>query len=171
MKARTLVERNRFLCGLFAAGAVFVGSAGLLGSRVVLQVTPSMPRGVYWVEQSRQIGKGDIIVFEAPADARMLIAARHWWKLSVGYLLMKPVVARKGDRVRVSAKGLFINSVFFGAVERIDTEGLPLPLREIDRVLSEHEYFTASRYEHSFDSRYFGIIRREAIKGVARRVM
>lgn len=42
MKARTLVERNRFLCGLFVAGAVFVGTAGLIGSRVVLQVTPSV---------------------------------------------------------------------------------------------------------------------------------
>jgi len=171
MTVRGLIRRNRFLCALFMAGALFVGTARVFGSRVVVQVTPSMPRGVYWVERSRQIARGDIIVFEAPADARMLIAARHWWRLSVGYLLMKPVVARKGDRVRVSVKGLFIDSVFFGPVEKIDTEGLPLPLREMDRVLSDGEYFTASPYEHSFDSRYFGIIRREAIKGVARRLM
>ena len=45
------------------------------------------------------------------------------------------------------------------------------PSARIDTVLSGHEYFTASSYEHSFDSRYFGVIRRDAIKGVARRIM
>jgi signal peptidase I len=84
---------------------------------------------------------------------------------------MKPVVARKADRVSVSSRGLFINGVFLGHVARFDSEGLPLPLREIDTVLSESEFFTASSYEHSFDSRYFGLIRREAIKGVAIRIM
>jgi signal peptidase I len=73
--------------------------------------------------------------------------------------------------VRVSSRGLFINGVFSGAVERFDSKGLPLPLRVLDTVLSESEYFTASSYEHSFDSRYFGLIRREAIKGVAIRII
>ena len=115
--------------------------------------------------------KGDIVVFDAPASARKLIAERGWWGLSVGYVLMKPVVAQKADRITVSSRGLFINGVFFGNVEQFDSKGLPLPLRQIDTVLSEREYFTASPYEHSFDSRYFGVIRREAIKGVARRIM
>jgi conjugative transfer signal peptidase TraF len=165
------VQNNKFLCALFLAGAVFVGAAKLLGPRVVIQVTPSMPRGVYWLDASREIARGDIIVFDAPAGARRLISERDWWRFSVGYVLMKPVVARKADRVRVSSRGLFINGALFGAVDRFDSEGLPLPLREIDTVLSEQEYFTASSYEHSFDSRYFGVIRREAIKGVARRIL
>ena len=169
--ARAFVERNRFLCALFLTGAVFVGAAALLGPKVVIQVTPSMPRGVYWLDASREIARGDIIVFEAPAQARKLISERDWWKLSVGYFLMKPVVARKADRVTVSSRGLFINGAFFGAVDRFDSKGLPLPLRELDTVLSESEYFTASSYEHSFDSRYFGLIRREAIKGVAIRII
>jgi signal peptidase I len=131
-----------------------------------------MPRGVYWLDASEEIARGDIIVFEAPADARTLISERHWWKFSgVGYVFMKPVVAREGDRVCASSRGLFINGVFFGHVARFDSAGLPLPLRETDTVLSQQEYFTASRYEHSFDSRYFGLIRREAIKGVARRII
>jgi len=171
VKDRTFVHHNRFLCILFLASVVFVGAASLLGPRVLLQVTPSMPRGVYWLEIPGEIATGDIIVFDAPAGARKLIAERGWWRLSVGYVLMKPIVARRADRVSVSSRGLFINGVFFGQVERFDSAGMPLPLRQIDTVLSGQEYFTASPYEHSFDSRYFGVIRRDAIKGVARRIM
>jgi signal peptidase I len=171
MKERTFVHHNRFLCALFLAGVAFVGAASLLGPRVLLQITPSMPRGIYWLDTSQEIRRGDVVVFDAPASARKLIAERGWWRLSVGYVLMKPVVAQKADRVSVSSRGLFINGVFFGHVERFDSDGLPLPLRQIDTVLSGQEYFTASFYEHSFDSRYFGVIRREAIKGVARRIM
>ncbi len=58
MKDPRFVHHNRCLCALFLAGVIVVGAASLLGPRVLLQVTPSMPRGVYWLDASGEIATG-----------------------------------------------------------------------------------------------------------------
>ncbi len=166
-----IFRKHPILSTVIAASAAFLIFARLLGPRIVIQVTPSMPRGLYWIETGTDIPTGAIVVFEPPPAARRLIHERSWWSISgVRYSLMKSIVAKNGDHVKVSDDAVFINGSYFGPVSRLDSQGLPLTHRVLDRFLSEGEYFAASTYHSSFDSRYFGTIRRDAIIGVARRI-
>jgi conjugative transfer signal peptidase TraF len=97
-----------------------------------------------------------------------MVRSRGWIPEHLRYYLMKPVVAKQGDIVEVSAAGLCINGKYFGPVSQYDSQGLSLPRLYKKYVLGPGEYFVATRYRNSFDSRYFGKIRRSDIKWVAR---
>jgi conjugative transfer signal peptidase TraF len=166
-----ILRKHPVLSTVTVVSASLLLFAWLLGSRLVIQVTSSMPRGIYWIETKVDIPAGAIVVFEPPPAARKLMDERGWWNISsVRYSLMKTVIAEKGDHVKVTDDVVFVNGSYFGPVKRFDSQGLPLTPYLADRVLSEGEYFAASTYHSSFDSRYFGTIRRDAIFGVARRI-
>ena len=163
--------KHPFLTTILGASAAFLLAAWLVGPHIVIQLTPSMPRGVYWMTRGADITTGAIVVFKPPLSARKLIEERRWWNMSgVNYSLMKYIVAKNEDHVKVTDEAVFINGSFFGAVKHVDSEGLPLAPCKFDRVLSEDEYFVASTYHNSFDSRYFGTIKREDIIGIATRI-
>jgi conjugative transfer signal peptidase TraF len=77
--------------------------------------------------------------------------------------LMKPILARAGDIVDVSAKGVAINGrrlIFNSAPRFVDTKGRPLahwPFGKY-RVASGAVWVVSSFNSRSFDSRYFGTI-------------
>jgi conjugative transfer signal peptidase TraF len=165
------LRKHPFLTTVVGASAAFLLAASLLGPHIVIQVTPSMPRGVYWITRGADITTGAIVVFEPPLSAKKLIDERRWWNMSgVRYSLMKYIVAKTRDHVQVSDDVVLINGSFFSTVKHIDSQGLPLTPSKLDTILAEDEYFVASKYHNSFDSRYFGTIKREDIKGTATRI-
>jgi conjugative transfer signal peptidase TraF len=137
-----------------------------LSTRYLIQVSGSMPKGVYKIKDDDSVSLGQIVVFNIPPSVSDLVKNRRWAPESVSYLLMKPVAAKAGDRVLVSEKGLFINDMYCGPVKRFDSKGRPLPVIDGEFVLRQNELFTLSNHDNSFDSRYFGPIATSAVKGV-----
>jgi conjugative transfer signal peptidase TraF len=137
-----------------------------LSTRYLIQVSASMPKGVYKIKAADNVSLGQIVIFKIPKNVSDLVQKRRWAPEGLTYLLMKPIAAKAGDRILISEKGLFLNSVYVGAVERFDSVGLPLPAIYGEFVLKQNELFTLSYHENSFDSRYFGPIQKSAVKGV-----
>lgn len=162
---------KKFLLFTIIFSILFLVGAKLLNQRVIFQITPSMPKGVYWIDKNTPVEVGSIIVFKLPAEAARLIKERKWWPLSLKHYLMKPVVANRGDHVMILKGNLYINEKLFGTVQKFDSKGLPLPEMPLDRFLLDDEYFMASHYEKSFDSRYFGVIKKESVLGVAKKII
>lgn len=151
---------------LFAAA--FVIACKALSYKIMFQITPSLPKGVYRIDRADRIDTGTLCVFAIPPEVYGMVKSRGWISEHLKYYLMKPVVAKQGDVVEVSAAGLFINGRYFGPVSRYDSQGLPLPRLYRKYVLGSDEFFVATTYRNSFDSRYFGKIRRSGIRWVAR---
>lgn len=81
---------------------------------------------------------------------------------------MKPVVAVPGDHVMITTAGVAVNGVVLpdSAVATTDSNGAPIPHLPHGwrKHLGDGEYFTLSTHQQrSLDSRYYGIIKRDAI--------
>ena len=147
---------------------VFIIACKVMSYKIMFQITPSLPRGAYWIDKPEKITTGMLCVFPIPPDVYGMMKSREWLPEHVDFYLMKPVVAQQGDVVEVSARGLYINNRYFGPVYHSDSQGLPLPKVYRRYLLGPGEYFVATAYSKSFDSRYFGKIRRADIRWVAR---
>jgi conjugative transfer signal peptidase TraF len=143
-----------------AVGIVF-WAASTLGIRV--NSSPSLPLGLYQVTS----GSDATLVEFCPAEPFASIAnARGYRQFGAcpdgGTPLMKPVVARAGDSVRLSERGVSVNgkAIPNSAPLRTDTAGRPLtPWPFGTYVVQPGTVWVVSDYHpRSFDSRYFGAV-------------
>jgi conjugative transfer signal peptidase TraF len=142
-------------------------AAGLSHTAVLINETPSLPRGIYLRTSAAQTPAGAIVAIAQPAEARSYLAglgvpAEMW--------ILKRVAAGGGDAVCageevLSAPGRRVQ------VLRRDRQGRPLPIWQDCRVLGADELFLLGDTQASFDSRYFGPVRAAAVQGSYRRVL
>lgn len=153
-----------------ATAVVLAGSAaGLLyviGSRVGIRVnaSPSLPIGLYVVDS---LPKARLVEF-CPSQPYAALANSRGYRdagrcSDGGTPLLKPVVAREGDEVIVTARGVSVNGTRLpnSAPSTRDTAGRPLRSWPFGTYRVEPgTMWVVSSYEaRSFDSRYFGPIR------------
>ena len=148
------------LCGTLALG--MTNEAPL----ILYPITPSLPPGFY-VRTFEPPTVGMIAAFRVPE------AAKHY-KASIGedvhddFLIMKPIVAGPGDQVcsRIE-EGLFISGKRIAPTSLRDRSKRKLPNWRGCRQLLEDELFTLSTYlPNSFDSRHYGPISVDDIRGI-----
>jgi len=132
-----------FVTGLFALGATFFARPV-----IIYNATDSLPHGLYLVVQKPDYERGDLVVFPVPESVKALVRQRRW--LPDGAYLIKSIAGRNGDLLSTKIGRCFVNGVDFGAVEKVDRTGQPLPVFSINR-----------------DSRYFGPIKERQIIGEA----
>ena len=139
---------------------------GMLGVRI--NASPSLPLGLY-VETSDQSG----LVEFCPAEPFGSFAAARGYR-SKGNCpdgaspLMKPVIARPGDLVETSTRGIAVNGALVRntAPRRLDSVGramTPWPFGTY-RVPSGMIWVASSYNARSFDSRYFGPVAVSSIR-------
>ena len=153
--------------GLAVAMAAAV-AASLCVSRpwVLLNTTKSEPEGLY-LGQSGEPIVGALAAFKAPAAAFPYADAR------LSFLhhrpLLKAIAAAAGDTVCTTSGRLVINGKDRAPITRSDGQGRALPVWTGCRPMAADEVFAFSdRVPNSFDSRYFGPVRRSAVLGVYR---
>ncbi len=158
--------RHTVLVAIGVAIAVFQ-LGGVFGLRI--NTSPSLPMGLY------------IITADADANLVEFCPAEPFATLSIvrGYRdpgacrdgaapLLKPVIARSGDVVEVSTRGISVNGALMPNTAPLatDTRGRPLEAWPSGRyIVSPGAIWVASSYHpRSFDSRYFGPLSIAAIR-------
>jgi conjugative transfer signal peptidase TraF len=162
-RAMTARHLSRLYVVLFGATALASALMCLLASHLIWNWTPSLPRGLYWLSRGAAPSPGRLVAFPVPADVRDLVALRRY--LPPGAMLVKPVVAARGDRVCTEGGALTVNGAPLGTILTQDTAGRPLPHYEGCGALPDGQLFVASHYAKSFDSRTFGPIAAQDIRG------
>ncbi|RYZ80931.1 MAG: conjugative transfer signal peptidase TraF [Proteobacteria bacterium] len=158
---------------IFLSGSVFTFWAGNL----IVNLTPSMPLGIWSVEylaSDAVIPNGSVILF-CPPDNKVFQEARakgilHSGRCKGSYTpLLKEVLGVAGDVVEYR-DGYFINGH-----EVNNSKILPINLSELsslhpkEMILRPGEIWVMSTYSPlSFDSRYFGVVDRSSVLGIAR---
>jgi len=151
---------------------LYAGSTRL-ARLVKINLTDSMPLGLYLVHPAA-IAPGRIVVACPPAAAARL-------GLKNGYLLagscasgvapvLKYVAATGGSRLRVNASGIAIEgrALANSSARRRDRRGRLIPrVADGTYTLSEDQVWLYSPATWSWDSRYFGPVRKSQIVGAA----
>ena len=154
---------------LVATGAVVATFqlCGSLGLRV--NTSPSLPMGLYITTADA----GANMVEFCPAEPFAAFAIVRGYRdpgicRDGAAPLLKPIVARSGDVVELSARGISVNGRLLSNTAPLskDTKGRPLEAWPFGRyvVASETVWVASSYHPRSFDSRYFGPISTSAIR-------
>lgn len=121
---------------------------------VTVNVSASVPRGVYWhPTQAMPLARGMLVLVPRTT------IGRPWWQFP--WMLMrplKPVAGIAGDRVCVQPEGVWVNDEPYGAVHTA-WRGRSLPVIWGCHVVQAGEVFVASKVPGSFDGRYLGMTR------------
>lgn len=129
-----------------------------------LNLSPSVPLGLYRIAPSVALAVGDLVVFDPPQRVHTYIYGRRW--LPQGWPLIKYVGALHGETYSVEKNSVYINGRYIGPVYSQDDEGNPLPQITGTHTVEPGTFLPLSTYSsRSFDGRYFGTVELASIKG------
>jgi conjugative transfer signal peptidase TraF len=124
-------------------------------SRFTLNLTSSLPRGIYLLRSTGAPQRGSIVAFDVPPALRELVAARNY--LPPGARLLKRVVAVAGDSVCTNGNRYVVDEQLVSDIAPADARGLSLPAPyPFCGVVPPGVAFVAGAGASSLDSRYFG---------------
>lgn len=128
----------------------------------VVNLSPSMEKGVYLLKEIDELKKGDVVLLNIPLNVRETLYSRGYLPKNIKTLL-KEIVAIEGDKIEVVHNKLYINGEFKGEIATLDLKGRELISFLKDGTLKNDEVFLLGRGENSYDSRYFGAVKKEEI--------
>jgi conjugative transfer signal peptidase TraF len=140
---------------------------GLLGLRI--NTSPSLPVGLYVVTTDRS---ANLVEFCPAEPFARLALIRSYRDPGIchdgGAPLLKPIVAKAGDSVELSERGISVNGLLLANTAPLskDTKSRPLtawPFGQY-RVSPGTVWVASSYHSRSFDSRYFGPVYTTAIR-------
>jgi conjugative transfer signal peptidase TraF len=130
----------------------------------LLNASPSVPIGVYWLDARRPLA-GDLAAIRLPEPVLSLADARAY--LPAAALLIKRVATRTSDLVCRFGGTVTINGRFVAAARARDRSGRPMPRWTGCGRVGAGQIIVLSDVPLSFDSRYFGAIARRYVLGTA----
>ncbi len=146
-----------------AVGVLGLALAGLAAAPpglLLVNETPSLPRGVYAPIPGTP-GRGSIVALRAPPVASAYLRGLG---APADLQLLKRVAAEGGERVCAGAGVLRVGARVV-PVRRRDRRRDPLPAWNQCRRLAADEVLLLGDSVTSFDSRYFGPVRRAELTG------
>jgi len=133
--------------------------------RLIWNASASTPRGLYRLSPGAMPNLRDWVVVQPPADIRTLAAERHYLPANVP--LVKRVAAVAGQHVCGNGVHLLVDGFPVARQRTHDPSGRALPRWRGCRRLGSGEFLVLGETADSFDSRYFGPVRGEALLGKA----
>jgi type IV secretory pathway protease TraF len=127
----------------------------------LLNESPSLPKGLYVRSLDQTLRQGAVVALEPPPTARRYLASLG---MPASVPLLKRIAAVGGERVCGGAE-LRWSAHAVVALPR-DRRGSALPAWSGCRRLDPDELLVVGDTPSSFDSRYFGPVRRTSLTGV-----
>lgn len=129
-----------------------------------LNITSSLPQGLYMKIPSNEFRRGDYIVYEPTEEVKALIIRNKWGNGKHDFL--KKVGAIEGDKFSISADTLIfeIEGKYIGQVYETDNKGNELPKMRGEYEVPKGYVLPVATSARSFDGRYSGVIPISQIK-------
>lgn len=160
-----MIRRGAFLamgCGLsLMLAASFIDRSDFVWNR-----TESVPEGLYFVDRSAPVSKGDLVAFEPSDEVRQWLD--HEGIVGADWPLLKHVAGLEGDEICRCGSVVFINALHVADALETTRSGSALPAWQGCLTLQSGEVFLLNGHPRSVDGRYFGAQLRARIVGVAR---
>jgi conjugative transfer signal peptidase TraF len=156
-------------CVIALLGALH--AAAFAGVR--LNLSPSVPLGLYWTDSSTTPAVGDYVALCPPRNALFEEALEHGYlapgACRTGYgELIKVLAATEGSSVATGEDGVWIDGVLWplSTPRTRDVDGRAIPQRPMPRIeVLDHQsiWVMSERCASGFDARYFGSLSRDAL--------
>lgn len=158
--------RRRGIAVVVLAVVVGLSAAATPNPRLLWNVSPSAPVGLYSVGDRSEIAAGDMVAARVPKRWRTLAGSRHY--IPVNVPLVKRVAAEPGDSVCALGHEIFVNGRWVAERREADGRGRTMPWWSGCVTLRHGALFLLMESPDSFDGRYFGPTERADIIGRAR---
>jgi type IV secretory pathway protease TraF len=145
------------------AGCAGLGlAAHAMPPLALVNASPSLPEGLYLRSLDQSLRPGAVIALEPPPPARRYLAGLG---MPARVPLLKRIAATSGDEVCRTGRKLQWPGHAVWALTR-DRRGAQLPTWSGCRRLARDQLLVLGETPTSFDSRYFGPVRRTRLRGV-----
>lgn len=164
----TSKRAGRWRATVSAVGAILASMAvgGERPTLALINESPSLPRGLY-LRSGVAITPGAVVALPQPVSARPYLERLG---MPEDVLLLKRVAAIGGEGV-CAADGMVVTHDRRVRTLGRDSRGAVLLVWRGCRLLAADEFFLLGDTPGSFDSRYFGPVRRSDVAGVYRKVL
>jgi conjugative transfer signal peptidase TraF len=140
-----------------------------------LNISSSMPIGIYKLQSSSDFKKGDLVEVCLPANLAKYGFDRGYiskGSCSNGYApLIKEVIATPNDYVVMNQAGITVNKVFYDfKQQQFDSQNRALTPQNIDQKIAGF-LLIGNNSKNSWDSRYFGVIDSSNINGRMQKII
>lgn len=140
-----------------------------------INTSPSIPRGIYKLETTKQLKQGDLVEVCLPDNLAQYAFDRGYiskGSCSNSYTpLIKKILAIPNDHVVINEKGIKVNNVFYNLKsQKLDHQKRALNSQNIDQKINGY-LLVGMNSKDSWDSRYFGIIKSKDIKGSMQKII
>ncbi len=126
----------------------------------VINISSSIPIGIYKVDKSIDFKKGDIITFSTKNYSDIL----NYSGSIKNVTFSKYVAGISGNYIRIENNKIYINNKEKGNIFKVDGLNNKLPqLKEKEYIVKEDEVFVLGTNNKSFDSRYYGCIKKSDV--------
>jgi conjugative transfer signal peptidase TraF len=154
-------KKHLYLIGIFFILAL------LLRQFIVINITPSMPKGVYF-KKSSPLHRGDIILFCLDQKYQQIGLEHHYLETGKycngASALIKEVVAVPGDEVTLLKNAIIVNRKRLEyQTQHQDSNHTPLSVFPRGNYTVNAFWVIGTHSQLSWDSRYFGYIPRQQI--------
>lgn len=155
-------ERRKKLKVLILFGTIFIFLIIFLKVFITFNPTPSLKTGFYLITNIKEIKKGETVTIKYPKSIENIVfPSRFYYREVKGF--MKNVEGVPGDLVETKNQKVYINGILKGNISTTDSKGRGLPQSNINKILEKDEYYLMGEAENSFDSRYWGTVRKKEI--------
>lgn len=149
-------------CGLsLMLAASFIDRSDFVWNR-----TESVPKGLYFVDRSASVSKGDLVALEPSDEVRKWLDNERI--VGSDWPLLKHVSGLEGDEICRCGVEIFINGLHVADALEATRSGSALPAWQGCRTLQSGEVFLLNGHPRSMDGRYFGVQLRARILGITR---
>lgn len=166
---RVFTSRGWAALAAFAtmAGAAATGALDRGPPVAVINETPSLPPGLYLRRPGAPLSRGAVVTVRQPQKARSYLSALG---VPGDLRLLKRIAATGGDRV-CARDGWILAPDRTVAVPMLVGADRAAPVWTECRRLGPDEVFVLGDTPNSFDSRYFGPVRHDAVEGIYQEVI
>lgn len=157
---KKLRETFKFILKIFGY-CIFL--AFLFQELFVINITPSLEEGIYFKYKARQFKKGDVVIIDIPKNVESFI--KNDLNNHTGTLIKK-IYGLEGDNFEIRDSKFYLNDRY---VKPIYAQKGLLKIININPInqkifLKEDEVLLLGEIKTSYDSAYFGVVRKEEIK-------
>ena len=157
-------------------------------NKYIFNISKSLPIGIYQKLENKNFQKGDLVVLNIPKERMDFMISRGYIDGNLLKTMLKRIEGVEGETFKVlsinelknsqlnkniefssidipksSKKFLVKENKILGSISNFDSRGRQLPQIKSPLILNKDEFFVMGESDNSFDSRYFGKIKKEEI--------
>lgn len=152
---KTLLQSKLLIAGLVWIG-IFPFIYATLPTRIDLTMDKSLPYWVWLTHEPFEADKNEYAMFHPPVD--------NQYTHNVKYLVKKVGCSEGQILTSTSTRDFFCDGEYIGTAQQKDKNGKSVDFFQYNGEIPKDNFFMIGTHARSYDSRYFGFVKKDFIE-------